>query len=139
MAAWRGGESLTFKSFIVSLVVVIIALVVPTLAAASITFVAAGPLADSRSPVTTLTIGLPAGVQSGDTLLAQVVVWDSNGSDVPAAPSGWTVIRHDAISNGNKITTWLYYKVAGASEPGSYGWNLGSQFAEEIMGAWRSA
>ena len=48
----------------------------------------------------------------------------ASASDVPTAPSGWTSIRHDAVSNGNNATSWLYYKVAGASEPASYGWNL---------------
>ena len=96
-------------------------------------------MADFGGPVSTVTIGLPAGVQSGDTLLAEILVWDGSGSDVPTAPSGWTAIRHDAISNGNKITSWLYYKVAGGNEPSSYGWNLSSQWAAGAMGAWRNA
>ena len=51
-------------------------------------------------------------------MLAQIVVWDGIGTDVPTAPGGWTSIRHDFVSNGgNRITSWLYYKVAGASEP----------------------
>ena len=66
-------------------------------------------------------------------------VYDGSGSDVPTPPSGWTAIRHDAVSNGNKITSWLYYKVAGANEPASYGWNISSNFAAGVMGAWRGA
>jgi hypothetical protein len=78
-------------------------------------------------------------VQAGDVLLAQIVVYDGSGSDVPTPPSGWTVIRHDAKTNGNQITSWLYYKVAGASEPASYGWNIGSNWAAGVIGAWRGA
>ncbi len=105
----------------------------------SITFVGAGPLFDSSTAVTTVTVGLPGGIQPGDVLLAQIIVYDGNGSDVPAAPNGWSSIRHDAVSNGNQATSWLYYKIAGANEPASYGWNLSTNFAAGVMGAWRGA
>ena len=55
------------------------------------------------------------------------------------APNGWTSIRHDAATDGNKATSWLYYKVAGANEPASYGWNISSNWAAGAMGAWRGA
>jgi hypothetical protein len=96
-------------------------------------------LADYSSAVTTVTVGLPPGVQSGDTLLAQIIVADGSASIVPTPPSGWTSIRRDAVSNGNKATSWLYYKVAGANEPASYGWNMSSSWAAGVMGAWRGA
>ena len=105
----------------------------------SITFVGAGPLADYSTAVTTVTVGLPTGVQSGDTLIAQIIVYDGSASDVPTPPSGWTGIRHDAVSNGNQATSWLYYKVAGANESASYGWNISSNWAAGVMGAWRGA
>ena len=105
----------------------------------SITFVGSSTLADSSSPVTTVTVGSPAGVISGDVLLAQIVVYDGTGTNKPTAPTGWTFIRDDFISNGNLITSWLYYKVAGASEPGSYSWTISSQYAAGVMGAWRNA
>jgi Galactose oxidase, central domain/Kelch motif len=104
-----------------------------------ITFVAGGPLADSAQPVSTLTVNLPPAVESGDLLLAQIAVWDGAGTNVPSAPAGWTLIRHDAVSNSNKITSWLYYHVAGSSEPVSYSWNIASQYAAGVMGAWRGA
>jgi hypothetical protein len=107
--------------------------------ASTITFVGAGPLADSSTAVTTVTISLPSGVQAGDTLLAQIVVYDGSAADVPTAPSGWTGIRHDAVGNVNQATSWLYYKVAGANEPVSYGWNISSNFAAGAMGDWRGA
>ena len=105
----------------------------------SIIFVGAGPLTDSSTAVTTVTLSLPSGVQAGDVMVAQIVVYDGSGSDVPTPPSGWTAIRHDAVSNGNQITSWLYYKTAGSSEPASYGWSIGSNFAAGVMGAWRGA
>jgi hypothetical protein len=87
--------------------------------------------------VSTVTVGLPLGVRSGDTLLAQILVYNGNGSDVPTPPLGWTSIRHDAVSSGNQISSWLYYRVAGASEPASYGFKIGSNWAAGVMGAWR--
>ena len=106
----------------------------------SITFVNASALADYSAPVTTVTVGLPAGVEAGDVLLAQIIVWDAIGTDLPAAPLGWNSIRHDFVTNsGNRITSWLYYKVAGPSEPTSYAWTISSQWAAGVMGAWRGA
>jgi len=77
-------------------------------------------------------------VQPGDVLLAQILVYDGTATNVPTAPAGWAPIRHDSISNGNQMTSWLYYKIAGASEPGSYGWNIAPQYAAGLMGAWRN-
>jgi CSLREA domain-containing protein len=102
----------------------------------SISFVSAGPLADAASPVTTLTVSKPAGVTAGNVMLAQIVIYDGTGSNVPTAPAGWSVIRHDTISNGNKLTSWLYFKVAGVGEPGSYGWTFASQYAAGVIGDW---
>jgi hypothetical protein len=107
--------------------------------AVGITFVGAGPLADYTTAVAMVTLGLPTGVQSGDTLLAQIIVYDGSGSNVPVAPGGWNIIRHDAVGSGNKMTSWLYFKVAGGSESASYGWKISSQWAAGVMGAWRRA
>jgi len=104
----------------------------------SITFVGAGALFDTSSAITTITIALPAGVEAGDTMIAQVVVHDGTASDVPAAPAGWTLIRHDAVNATDIATSWLYYRVAGASEPASYSWTLPTaNFAVGVMGDWR--
>ncbi len=106
---------------------------------ANITFVATGPLADYSTAVTTVTVGLPSGLQAGDTMVAQLLIYDGSASDVPTAPSGWNLIRHDSVNNGNKATSWLYYKTAGANEPASYGWNISSNWAAGVMAAWRGA
>ncbi len=79
----------------------------------TITFVSAGPLFDSSSAVAAVTVGVPSGVQSGDVLLAQIAIYDGAGSNLPTPPAGWNVIRHDSISSGNLITSWLYFKIAG--------------------------
>ncbi len=102
-------------------------------------FVASGALTDSAQPLTAVTVSLPPGVMSGDLLVAQVAVWDANGTNVPVAPAGWSPIRADSVGSANKITSWLYYRVAGNSEPASYSWSIASQYAAGIMGAWRGA
>jgi hypothetical protein len=104
-----------------------------------IVYVGAGPLADSSGTLSTISVGLPSGVQSGDTLLAQIIVYDASASDVPSTPTGWAVIRHDAIGGGDKITSWLYYRVAGSNEPRSYSWSISSNWVAGAMGAWRGA
>jgi hypothetical protein len=86
-----------------------------------------------------VTVSVPPGIQSGDLLIAQIVVFDGTGANVPVAPSGWTVIRHDSATSYNKITSWLYFKRAGASGPASYSWGITPQFAAGAMGAWRGA
>ena len=104
----------------------------------SITFVNAGPLFDSGSAVATVTVGVPSGVTSGDVLITQILIYDGSASNVPSAPGGWSMIRHDNLSsNGNQMTSWLYYHVAGGSEPGSYSWSIAQQYAAGLMGDWR--
>ncbi len=105
----------------------------------TVTFIGASQLADSSAPVTTVSIGRPPGTQQGDILLAQIIVADGLGAIVPTSPSGWISIRHDAVSSLNKLTSWLYYKLAGANEPTFYGWSLNSSWAAGVMGAWRGA
>ena len=106
----------------------------------SITFVNAGPLFDSSSAVATVTVGVPSGVASGDAMITQILIYDGGGTNVPSAPGGWSVIRHDSITaNGNQMTSWLYSHVAGGSEPGSYSWSISQQYAAALMGDWRGA
>ena len=81
----------------------------------------------------------PSGTISGDVLLAQIVVYDGTGTNVPTAPTGWTLIRNNSVNGGNKMTSWMYYKVAGAGEPASYSWNIAPQYAAGVMGDWRGA
>ena len=118
------------------------ATVVPTsvFIPATISFVGTGSFKiNSATAVTTVTVGPPSGVRAGDVSIAQIAVYDGSGSDVPTAPGGWNSIRHDAINSGNQITSWLFYKVAGANEPSSYGWNISSNWAAGVIGAWRNA
>ena len=112
----------------------------PDTGASPIRFAGAGPLTDSRTQMTSVILGVPSGIQAGDVMIAQILIYDGAGTDVPSAPAGWAVIRHDAINGGgNQMTSWLYYKVADSIEPPSYAWNISLQYAAGVMRAWRGA
>ena len=102
-----------------------------------ITFVGPGPISDSSVALTNITVLLPAGVKAGDTLIAQIIVHDGTASNPPTPPNGWNSIRHDSVNSTSLATSWLYYRIAGASEPASYSWLISSSFAAGVMGAWR--
>ncbi|HLL26017.1 MAG TPA: hypothetical protein VK427_27955 [Kofleriaceae bacterium] len=85
------------------------------LAAGTITY-RAGTTASAKS-VTSLTIAKPAGVVSGDVLIARI----ANRNQVTAtltAPAGWTVLRSDQSSS--QLKSWVAYKHADGAEPTSY-------------------
>jgi hypothetical protein len=68
-----------------------------------------------------LTLPAPAGIATGDLLLAAV---DVRGSPTITAPAGWTLVRSD--QSGYTIKQSVYYKIAGSSEPASYTWTFAS-------------
>jgi hypothetical protein len=95
-------------------------LLFPATAGAAISFVAAAG-AGNGAGTTSLTINKPTGVAQGDVLLATVT---ATGTGTLTAPSGWTAVQD--TTQGTAIRQLTYYKVAGASEPSSYSWGLGT-------------
>jgi MSHA biogenesis protein MshQ len=90
-------------------------------ALAAITVVASSSAGNgASSAVSSLSLSNP-GSQSGDVLLAQLVV-GSTGSSI-TAPSGWSSFWFDS---GTGVTQQLFYRVAGASEAASYSFSFGS-------------
>lgn len=71
--------------------------------------------------VSSLSLAKPAGTQAGDVLLAQIVL-ASSGNFVPA-PAGWNSYWIDVRGN---VQIFLFYRIAGASEPASYTFGFGS-------------
>ncbi|MDP3845773.1 MAG: LamG-like jellyroll fold domain-containing protein [Pseudomonas sp.] len=72
------------------------------------------------SAVSSLSLSNP-GSQSGDVLLAQLVV-GASGATI-TAPSGWSSFWFDT---GTGVTQQLFYRIAGASEAGSYSFSFAS-------------
>lgn len=62
----------------------------------------------------------PTGTASGDLLVALVDAYDDNTVTV-APPAGWsTQSGPDRRTTGNLITSYVFYKIAGGSEPSTY-------------------
>lgn len=73
----------------------------------------------SNTGATSLTIPAPAGVGSGDVMLAGISV---RGTPNLTPPAGWTLVRLD-LAPDNQLRQAIYVKVA-ASEPASYTWTF---------------
>lgn len=69
----------------------------------------------------------PAGTASGDLLIA--IMTTDGGGETLTAPGGWTVVTGNIGSNH---TSRSWYKIAGASEPASYTFTVGSNEAMTI-------
>lgn len=62
----------------------------------------------------------PTGTVQGDTMITFLTNY--NAAPI-SAPSGWT--QAASVSNSsNNLRSYIYYKLAGASEPSSYSWGL---------------
>ena len=75
----------------------------------------------STATVNTVTIPTPAGVVAGDVLIAQFTADDA--PSVTTVPAGWATVV-DPMAMGTSARLFVYYKVAGTSEPTSYAWGL---------------
>ncbi|PRH79410.1 hypothetical protein C6N75_10020 [Streptomyces solincola] len=91
----------------------------------SIMFVGRSSAWKQHSDTTSFVINKPAGVQSGDLMIAAVGY--SGQVDTATAPSGWTQVRRLHRSNGGNgdahsgdFTMFVYKRTAGASEPNSW-------------------
>lgn len=69
----------------------------------------------SGADKTSLVLTKPTGVVEGDVLIA---LWTANGVSV-TPPTGFNLVVSQ-IAGTSTVTTKLYYKVAGASEPSTY-------------------
>lgn len=68
-----------------------------------------------------ITIDKPSGTNSGDLLIAAVAVSDNVKSELHADGAGWTEI--DIEQSGDDVTFGIWWKIAGASEPSSFGFD----------------
>lgn len=67
-----------------------------------------------------LTLERPAGLTSGDFMLAQVVMLNDPAIAV-APPDGWSEVRSDSSS---RLRSTIYAKAAGDVEPAAYAWTF---------------
>lgn len=67
---------------------------------------------------TDFTINRPAGVASGDLMVASVI---TNGNLTATTPTGWTSVRRTMqTDSGTAVTMFVYKRTAGSSEPSSW-------------------
>jgi hypothetical protein len=78
--------------------------------------------AQTGSGASSLAISVPAGVVAGDVMIAAV---DAEGSGTITPPSGWSSTN---LFSGTTFFGFsgVFFHVAGASEPASYTWSLGT-------------
>lgn len=86
----------------------------------------------SRVSAGKLTIARPPGTSAGDVLIAGVAEHEVGTA---TAPAGWRLIRHDKVDRD--IWLWVYYRVAGASEPSGYVWRVGDKAANGAILTYR--
>jgi len=94
---------------------------------ATIAFVGAGTYTASGTASVSLTRN--ATIASGDALIAVVSTQDKSGTSTVATLAGWTAVTHVVSpSNGGFFSeTYVFWKIAGGSEPSSYTWSAGTQ------------
>ena len=80
----------------------------------------------NATATSSVTIATPSGTAAGDVLVACLAL---NGGSVSTSgvPAGWSTIASVATIPNPRV--YGYYRVAGAAEPGSYTWTLGSAVA----------
>lgn len=96
----------------------------------AIAFRSATSVYSTSSP---LVINKPAGTVEGDVLVASRMYYGDDSTSSP--PSGWTLIDYASEATprtdiGHRLL--LYYKVAGASEPSTYSWPMGSDGVQSV-------
>jgi PKD repeat protein len=77
----------------------------------------------STSAVTSVRVDKPAGLASGDVVIAQLTVDDA--PSISAAPAGWTpVITPLAVNSSARVFAYYYVVTDPAAEPASWTWTL---------------
>lgn len=91
----------------------------------------------STSATANLTLDVPAGTQEGDLLIAVTINENDSPTTTWTAPAGWHLLVDRQGTGGTPTTppsTWVWYRIAGASEPASYTW-VNSASDRGLMGA----
>lgn len=89
-------------------------------------------LAGPRASEGKLTMKRPSGTSVGDVMIAGVAEHEVGTA---TAPEGWTLIRLD-FAKGD-VWQWVWYRVATASEPSSYVWEVGDKDANGAILTYR--
>lgn len=78
--------------------------------------------ASDRSVLTSFTMSKPTGTVKDDIMICNMFIFKVDAITA-TAPDGWTLLESFYLEYA---TRFLYYKVAGSSEPSSYQWTFSS-------------
>ena len=86
----------------------------------SLTYIGSATGNTGTTPKVKVTVPVPPGTKQGDFMLA--LLQADYGNVGGTLPSGWTLI--DEHLEGRDLSLHAYYKIAAATEPPSYTWNV---------------
>jgi len=107
----------------------------PALASALRTILFRSAASQVTRGASTLAIPTPAGITTGNLLVAAV---DVRGTPTITPPPGWTVVRVD--TNASAMRQAIYIRIATATEPSSFTWSFSaSMSAAGVIAAYQGA
>jgi hypothetical protein len=86
----------------------------------SLTYIGSATGNTGTTPQVKVTVPVPPGTEQGDFMLA--LLQADYGNVGGTLPSGWTLINEHL--EGRDLSLHAYYKIAAATEPSSYTWNV---------------
>jgi len=86
----------------------------------SLTYIGSATGNTGTTPQVKVTVPVPPGTKQGDFMLA--LLQADYGNVGGTLPSGWTLIKEHL--EGRDLSLHAYYKIAAATEPSSYTWNV---------------
>ena len=85
------------------------------------------------TPQVEVTVSAPPGTEKGDFMLA--LLQADHGHLGGTLPSGWTLIQERLEGrNGRDLSLHAYYKIAAATEPSEYTWNVVNAASNPLAG-----
>ena len=96
----------------------------------TLTYIGSATGDTGTTPQVKVTVPVPPGTEQGDFMLA--LLQADYGNVGGTLPSGWTLINEHL--EGRDLSLHAYYKIAGATEPPSYTWNVVNAASNPLAG-----
>lgn len=85
---------------------------------------AAATITPGATTVSTFNVNKPSGTVNGDLMIAFITVREISTNITMTPPAGWTQLLGEWQSSAGSITSQVWYKFAGGSEPSTYAWTF---------------
>lgn len=96
----------------------------------AIVFRTSNSVSNANGGSTTKTVNAPASIALNDLLIA--IVYTGSSTNVTTPPTGWTAGAGTAPSISGRDHSYLYWLVAGGSEPSTYSWVMSATTYTDI-------